>query len=181
MSLARIAVVKSPLGEGALLLRSLRGTEALGRPFRYELELVTTDANVDFGKLLGETMTVELELADGKTRELTGHVTEFSMLGGAGRHVLYRAELRPWVQLLSYRNNCRIFQQQTVPEVVKQMFRDHGFSDFEEQLTDSYRAWDYLVQYRESDLDFVSRMLEQLLQAPGRSARAGVGGLAERT
>jgi len=161
MSLARVAVVKSPLGEGALLLRSMRGVEALGQPFRYQLELLTSDPNIDFGSVLGQTMTVELELADGKTREFTGHVTEFSLAGGAGRHVLYRAELRPWLELLSYRTNCRIFQGQTVPDVVKQIFRDHGFSDFEEHLTDTYRTWDYLVQYRESDFNFVSRMLEQ--------------------
>jgi type VI secretion system secreted protein VgrG len=161
MSLARVALVKGPLGDGALLLQSMRGTEALGRPFRYELTLVTADANVDFGAVVGQTMTVELELDDGKTREFTGHVTEFSLAGGSGRHVLYRAELRPWLELLTYRSNCRIFQGQTVPDVVKQVFREHGFSDFEEQLTESYRTWDYLVQYRESDFHFVSRVLEQ--------------------
>lgn len=191
MSLARVALVKSPLGEGALLLRSMRGSEALGRPFRYELTLVTADANVDFGAVVGQTMTVELELDNGKTRELTGYVTEFSLAGGSGRHVLYRAELRPWLELLAYRTNCRIFQGQTVPEVVKQVFRDHGFSDFEEQLTDSYRAWDYLVQYRESDFNFVTRMLEQegiyyyfkhqgglhvLVLADSRSAHEAVAG-----
>jgi type VI secretion system secreted protein VgrG len=161
MALERVAIVKSPLREGALLLRSMRGTEALGQPFRYELELVTDDPDIDFGSVLGQTMTVELELAEGDTRQFTGHVTEFSLAGGDGRSVLYRAELRPWVELLSYRTNCRIFQQQTVPDVVKQLFRDHGYADFEELLSDNYRAWDYLVQYRESDFDFVSRILEQ--------------------
>lgn len=161
MSLARVAVIKSPLGEGALLLQSMRGTEALGRPFCYQLDLVTADVNVDFDAVVGQTMTVELELENGETREFTGHVSELSLVGGRGRQVLYRAELRPWLELLSYRTNCRIFQGQTVPEVVKLLFREHGFSDFEERLTDAYRAWDYLVQYRESDFSFVSRILEQ--------------------
>jgi type VI secretion system secreted protein VgrG len=194
MSLARVAVVQSPLAEGALLLRSMRCSEALGRPFRYDLELLTADANLDLGALLGQTMTVALELQGGETREFTGHVTEFSLAGGAGRHVLYRAQLRPWLELLSYQTNCRIFQQQTVPDVVKQIFREHGFSDFEEKLTDSYRAWEYLVQYRESDFNFVSRMLEQegiyyyfkhqagvhtLVLADSRSAHAAVPGYEE--
>src|SRR5688500_10511672 len=109
MSLARAAVVKSPLGEGALLLRSMAGVEELGRPFRYVLELLTTDGDLDFGAVLGQTMTVELELGDGTTREFTGHVTEFSLAGGAGRNVLYRAQVGPWLDLLSYRKNCRIF------------------------------------------------------------------------
>ena len=160
MSLARVAIVKSPLGEG-LLLRSMRGQEELGRAFRYELELIAADPDVDFGSVLGQTMTVELELPDNKVREFTGHVTEFSLTGGLGRSVLYRAVLRPWIQLLSYRTNCRIFQRLSVPDVIKQVFRDHGFSDFEDRLTETYRPWDYLVQYRESDFAFVSRMLEQ--------------------
>lgn len=161
MARARVAIVKSPLGDGALLLRSMHGSEALGQPFRYRLELSTTDPDIDFNSVLGKTMTVELELGDGETREFTGHVTEFSLAGGDGRNVLYRAELRPWLELLSYRRNCRIFQHQTVPDVVKRVFRDYGYADFEELLSESYRAWDYLVQYRESDFDFVSRILEQ--------------------
>lgn len=160
MSLKRVAVVKSPLGD-EVSLASMNGHEELGRPFRYELHLTTTDPDIDFGSVLGQTMTVELELHDGTTREFTGHVTEFSLAGGSGRNVLYRAILRPWLMLMDYRKNCRIFQQMTVPDVIKQVFRDAGFSDFEERLSDTYRTWEYLVQYRESDFAFVSRMMEQ--------------------
>jgi type VI secretion system secreted protein VgrG len=160
MSLTRVAVVTTPLGDG-LTLASMRGNEELGRPFYYELQLTTTDPDIDFASVLGQTMTVKLELQDGKAREFTGHVTEFSLAGGSGRNVMYRAVLRPWLMLMDYRKNCRIFQQQTVPDVIKQMFRDAGFSDFEERLTESYRTWDYMVQYRESDFAFVSRIMEQ--------------------
>ena len=159
MGLTRVAVVKSSLGDG-VALSSMRGYEELGRPFRFELDLTTTDPDLDLGSVLGETMTVELELHDGNTREFTGHVTEFSLAGGLGRNVLYRAVLRPWLSLLDYRKNCRIFQRMTVPDVIKQVFRDAGFSEIEERLTESYRAWEYLVQYRESDFAFVSRMME---------------------
>jgi type VI secretion system secreted protein VgrG len=160
MSLARIAVVKTPLGD-SLQLRAMNGYEELGRPFRYELTLVTSDPDVDFSAVLGKTMTVELELHDGSTREFSGYVTEFAFTGGSGRKVEYRAILQPWLTLLSYGKNCRIFQNMTVPDVIKQVFRDRGFSDFEDRLTESYRSWEYLVQYRESDFDFVSRIMEQ--------------------
>ena len=160
MSLPRVAVVKSPLGD-TLSLAAMHGYEELGRPFRYELDLTTTDPDIDFNAILGQTMTVELELHDGSTREFTGHVTEFSLAGGLGRNVLYRAVLRPWLELLNYRRNCRIFQRMTVPDVIKQVFREAGFSDLEDRLSDSYRTWEYLVQYRESDLAFASRMMEQ--------------------
>jgi type VI secretion system secreted protein VgrG len=160
MSLARVAVVKTPLGD-SLQLRAMNGYEELGRPFRYELTLTTTDPDIDFAAVLGQTMTVELELHDGSTREFTGHVTEFGLTGGSGRNVEYRAILQPWLTLLSYGKNCRIFQNMTVPDVIKQVFRDRGFSDLEDRLTESYRSWEYLVQYRESDFDFVSRIMEQ--------------------
>ena len=160
MSLTRVAVVTSPLGD-KLLLRSMAGYEELGRAFRFELDLVTKDPDVEFSAVLGQTMTVQLERPDGSTREFTGHVTEFALAGGSGRQVLYRAVLRPWLELLSYHTNCRIFQQLTVPDVVRQIFREAGFSDFEDRLTSTYRTWDYLVQYRESDFAFISRLLEQ--------------------
>src|ERR1044071_4290135 len=99
MSLSRVAEVKSPLGDKVLLV-AMRGHEELGRPFRYELDLKSTDPDVDFSSVLGQTMTVELELHDGSLREFTGHVTEFSLAGGSGRSVLYRAVLRPWLMLL---------------------------------------------------------------------------------
>ena len=160
MGLDRVAVVKTPLGD-SLLLSEMEGYEELGRPFRYVLTLVTKDPDIDFSAVLGQTMTVELELHDGSTREFTGHVTEFSFAGGSGRSVKYRAVLRPWLMLLSYGKNCRIFQNITVPDVIKKVFRDRGFSDIEDRLTDSYRTWEYLVQYRESDFEFVSRIMEQ--------------------
>ncbi|HWO08328.1 MAG TPA: type VI secretion system tip protein TssI/VgrG, partial [Polyangiaceae bacterium] len=160
MALARVAVVTSPLGD-TLLLKSMVGYEELGRASRYDLELITTDPDVDFSAVLGQTMTVKLERPDGSIREFTGHVTEFALAGGWGRKVLYRAVLRPWLELLSYHASCRIFQQKTVPDVVRQIFRDAGFSDFEDRLTSTYRSWEYLVQYRESDFSFVSRLLEQ--------------------
>jgi type VI secretion system secreted protein VgrG len=160
MSQTRVAVVKSVLGD-ALVLVAMRGHEELGRPFRYELDLAATDPDVDFGAVLGQTMTVQLELHDGSTREFTGHVTELSLAGGVGRKVLYRAVLRPWLMLMDYQKTCRIFQSTTAPDVIKQLFRAAGFSDFEDRLSETYRTWDYLVQYRESDFAFLSRLMEQ--------------------
>ena len=160
MALARVAVVNTPLGD-KLVLRSMYGHEELGRAFRYELDLVASDPDIDFSSVLGQTMTVELQRPDGSIREFTGHVTEFALAGGAGRDVLYRATLSPWLELLSQTSNCRIFQHMTAPDVIKQVFRDAGFSDFEDRLTETYPSLEYLVQYRESDFAFVSRLAER--------------------
>ncbi|HET9959032.1 MAG TPA: type VI secretion system tip protein TssI/VgrG [Polyangiaceae bacterium] len=159
----RIAEVSCALPEGTLLLLSMRGSETLGNPFRYVLDLLSLDDSVDFGELLGRPMTLSLELADQSLREFNGLVTEFAIVGGLGRYVQYRAVLRPWVWLLSKRTNCRIFQRKSVPTVVRELFKEHGFADFEERLTEKarYKELDYLVQYNESDLNFVMRILER--------------------
>ncbi|HJR28040.1 MAG TPA: type VI secretion system tip protein VgrG, partial [Pseudomonas sp.] len=73
----------------------------------------------------------------------------------------YQATLRPWLWLLTRTSDCRIFQNLTIPQIIKQVFRDLGFSDFEDALSRPYREWEYCVQYRETSFDFVSRLMEQ--------------------
>jgi type VI secretion system secreted protein VgrG len=161
MTLLPTARVVTSLGTDVLLFLSMDGTEAMGQPFEYEVDLVSMDEQIDFAALLGRTMTVVLELPNSQLREFSGYVMRFVSVGSLGRYARYRATLRPWFWLMTQRRNCRIFQNQTVPDVVKAMFREHGFSDFEDKLTSSYRTWEYLVQYRESDFNFLSRVMEQ--------------------
>ena len=80
---------------------------------------------------------------------------------GNGQFASYQVTLRPWLWLLTRTSDCRIFQNQKVPDIIKQVFRDLGFSDFEDALSRSYREWEYCVQYRETSFDFVSRLMEQ--------------------
>ena len=161
MIATRSARVESPLGDGALLFLSMSAREALGRPFSYTVDVLAADDTLDFSKLLGQVMTVELELLLLATREFSGYVTEIGLVGELGRYVRYRVRLSPWLSLLAHSTSSRIFQGRTAPDVIKQIFRDHGYSDFSEALGPHYRTWDYLVQYRESDLNFVSRLMEQ--------------------
>ncbi len=138
---------------------SLRVSERLSRPFSYEVELVSTDPNLEPTTVLGEPMTVSLEIGE-KVRHFNGIAISLKSFGGEGTNFLYRVVLAPWLWLLSRTTNCRIFQDMSVPDILKQVFRDHGFSDFEESLTSAYPTREYLVQYRESDLSFVSRLME---------------------
>src|SRR3970040_761832 len=160
MLLTRTAMFASPLGE-RVLFYAMTGREALGRLFTYQVDLLSESDLIDLAELLGQAATVVLERTDGSLREFHGFVTEFSLVGEHGNFARYRAILRPWLWFLGQNQNSRIFQKQTVPEIVKTLFREHGFSDFEDLLGAEYRTWEYLVQYRESDLNFVGRMLEQ--------------------
>lgn len=161
MGVSRTVQVSTPLGEGALLFRRMTAVEELGRLFEFDLELLSRDPQVPFEDLLGQPVTVALELQDGSLRYFNGFVSRFSQAGSVGHFARYHATLRPWLWFLTRTADCRIFQGKTVPDIVKEVFREHGFTDFSEALGGSYRTWDYCVQYRETDFNFVSRLMEQ--------------------
>ena len=158
---SRLAKITSPLGPDVLLLNEMGGDEELGRLFSYELQLNSLDANIDLNQLLGKPMSVSLQLADGGERYFHGLVARCSQNIDQGQFASYQVTLRPWLWLLSRTSDCRIFQNLSIPQIIKQVFRDLGFSDFEDALSRPYREWEYCVQYRETSFDFVSRLMEQ--------------------
>ncbi|HFF2281333.1 TPA: type VI secretion system tip protein VgrG, partial [Pseudomonas aeruginosa] len=157
----RLVHVDSPLGPEVLQLQRLEGREELGRLFSHELELVSSNPALPLDALLGKPMSLALELPGGSRRHFHGIVARCSQGAGAGQFASYQVTLRPWLWLLTRTSDCRIFQNQKVPDIIKQVFRDLGFSDFEDALSRSYREWEYCVQYRETSFDFVSRLMEQ--------------------
>ena len=157
----RLVRVDSPLGAEVLQLQRMEGREELGRPFAYELELISENPDLPLDGLLGKPASLALELHDGSRRHFHGIVAACSQGSGNGQFASYQVTLRPWLWLLTRTSDCRIFQNQKVPDIIKQVFRDLGFSDFEDALSRSYREWEYCVQYRETSFDFVSRLMEQ--------------------
>ncbi|MCP1453249.1 type VI secretion system Vgr family protein [Pseudomonas kilonensis] len=157
----RLAKITSPLGPEVLLLKDMGGGEELGRLFNYELQLHSLDNAIDLNKLLGKPMCVSLQLDGGGERYFHGIVARCSQNVDQGQFASYQATLRPWLWLLTRTSDCRIFQNLTIPQIIKQVFRDLGFSDFEDALSRPYREWEYCVQYRETSFDFVSRLMEQ--------------------
>ena len=156
----RFLSVNTTLGEDVLLLRSMTAAERLSAPFEYELRLLSEQIDVSPDDLLGTPATVTLELPDQGRRFFNGYVSRFSHAGIEGRYAVYSATLVPWLWFLSRTADCRIFQDKTVPDIVKEIFREHGFTDFDDRLSGNYRQWTYCVQYRETDLSFVNRLLE---------------------
>jgi type VI secretion system secreted protein VgrG len=138
---------------------SMHASEGLGMLFVYELEVVSDSARLAANEVLGEPLTVSVMIEE-ELRHYAGIVTSLQSLGMQGENFVYRLVLRPWLWLLSRTTNCRIFQEKTVVDIIKQVFRDRGFSDFEERLTASYEPRPYVVQYRETDLNFVCRLME---------------------
>ena len=153
--------ITTPLGDDVLLFQHMSAKEQLGRLFEYQLEVISTDANIKLDDLLGQNVTVRLKLTNSDSRFFNGYVSRFCFVGLEENYYSYQITLRPWLWFLTRTANCRIFQNQKAPDIIKQIFRDQGFSDFEDKLTATYRTWEYCVQYRETDFNFVSRLMEQ--------------------
>jgi len=160
MSTSQPVRVKTPFADDLLFSR-MDGFEELGRLYQYELELVSLKQDLALDDLLGKDLTVEMDLPSGDTRYVHGYVTEFSLTGGRGRYATYSAIIHPWFWFLTQTSDCRIFQGKKVPEIIKEVCRDLGFTDFKDSLTAEYRNWEYCVQYRETDFNFISRLMEQ--------------------
>ncbi len=159
--LTRLAQINSPLGPNVLILSEMGGSEELGRLFDYELQLTSDDPAIDLNQLLGKPMSLSLQLSGMASRHFHGIVARCSQSVDRGQFASYRVTLRPWLWLLTRTSDCRIFQHLSAPQIIKQIFRDLGFSDFEDALSRSYREREYCVQYRETSFDFVSRLMEE--------------------
>ncbi len=157
----RESEVITPLGDDVLLLREMNFSEELGRLFHMDLTLFSEQQELSFEDLLAQVVTVRLDIQNESRRYFNGHITEFVQELDQGPFAVYRATVRPWLWFLTRTADCRIFQGMTVPDIVKQVFRDSSFTDFEDRLSGDYRTWDYCVQYRETDFNFVSRLMEQ--------------------
>lgn len=156
----RTFAVASPLGKDALLFRELSGSEQVSGLFELRYELLSERGDLDADKILGQGLTLSYRLLAGATRYLHGIVTEFSQTGYLQRYHRYRAVVRPWLWLLTRTADCRSFQGKSVPEIFEQVVKQYGFSDYKLKLQSSYQPLNYCVQYRETDFNFLSRLLE---------------------
>lgn len=158
----RPVAVTTPLGEDVLVFGRMMARERLGRLFQFDLELFGENCEIKLTDVLGQAMVVRLELPDERgARYFHGYVTDFHYRGTNRLHYgVYHATLRPRLWFLTRTANCRIFQNETVPGIIQGIFAKHGI-DIEPKLSGSYPPWEYCVQYRETDFNFVSRLMEQ--------------------
>jgi len=159
--MARLMQITTPLAEDVLLFQRLHVYEELSRPFEHQLTLLSAQKDINLDDVLGKPVSVQLGIPKGKFRYFSGYVSRFAQSGMVGRYYRYTATSRPWLWFLSRTADCRIFQEMTVPDIIKQVFADHPTADFELKLSASYHKWTYCVQYRETDFNFVSRLMEQ--------------------
>ena len=157
----RRIVIDTPLGDDVLLLSSFVGHEEMSRLFNFEVELLSEKESISPNSIVGKNVTMSVMFADGSWRHFNGHVNRFAYCGRGDRLSMYRAEVVPWLWFLTRTSDCRIFQNKTVPDIIKQIFDDLGYKDYKVDVKGDHPKWDYCVQYRETDFNFVSRLMEQ--------------------
>jgi len=157
----RLIGIETPLGKDILLLRGFSGQEGISRLSNFDLDLLSHDPDIKFEDIIGKRVTLRVTLGSDKKRYFNGFISRFMQTGSDRGLANYRATMVPWLWFLTRTSDCRIFQKKTIPDIIEQIFKDLGFTDYKLQLQGSFEPRDYCVQYRETDFNFVSRLMEQ--------------------
>ena len=146
-----------------LTLDEMEAREELGRPFLITLEVSSATPKSDLHAVLGSSATITLKFPEKPTRHFNGVISRVGYRGLVGGGYRYRLELRPWIWLLSQHQDCRIFSAKSPWTIMTDLFREAGFTDFADKRQNGLgdTVLDFCVQYRETTLDFVSRLMEQ--------------------
>lgn len=149
--------------EHEVTLRRVFGREGLSQPFRYELELISHSHSIRPEHIVGTNATVRIDDLDGalEPRYINGVVAGFSREGRGENFTVYRAILRPWFWFHGQTRDSRIFQNMTAPDIVDEVLTKRKFGESQWRISSEYREREYCVQYRESDFQFASRLLEE--------------------
>jgi type VI secretion system secreted protein VgrG len=157
----RLIALTTPLGEDVLLLAGFSVHEAISRLFSFQLDLLSEQGPIDFTGIIGKQVTIRVTHADKTERYFNGIVSHFAQSGADSRFTRYQMQVVPWTWLLTRYADCKIFHNKTVQEILEQVFKDRGLHDYTIRLNGSYSPIEYCVQYRETDFNFISRLMEQ--------------------
>ncbi|ARP97103.1 hypothetical protein CAL15_23635 [Bordetella genomosp. 13] len=145
----------------AFLFDAMQGSDGISTLSEYRVRLLHRSMQVDVGGLLGKPLTMTIQTA-ATPRYINGVIASFALVGQQGdvdRYVVYEAVVVPWLWLATHKREFRIYQNQSVPDTIKQVLTPYGYT-FEFDLAESYEPRVYCVQYDETDFQFVSRLLE---------------------
>ena len=144
------------------LVARFRGSEGLCQLYRFEIDLVCTQEQVNLGDVVGKAAVLSVNTSDGE-RWFHGIVSRFEMTDETVGQTYYRAELVPAVWLLTHRYNSRIFQNKTVPDIISDVLTKAGITSDRVKMTLSgtHDPREYCVQYRETDYNFICRLMEE--------------------
>ena len=160
----RLGKLTTDLGKDVLVLMRFGGSDHMNGLFEYTISALSTKQNINFDALIGTHASVEITSQNDGPRFFDGIVTQAKWAGVGENGNRYELTLRPWFWLAGRRRNQRIFHEQTVLQIVEKLLSAYsglGKPHLENRCKGSYPTLEYTVQYRESDLDFATRLLER--------------------
>lgn len=158
---ARLLAIETPLESGALLVERFCGREGMSELFHFEVNCLSTSANFELKTLTDQEVTLRLTCADGGMRAFHGIVGASLQLGSDGSLTRYRLTLVPWMQRLTLRRDNYVFQDKNVLEIIEEVLRDYPFASYRFDVKTPLPQRSLTMQYRESDFDFIARLLAE--------------------
>ncbi|MDW5418243.1 type VI secretion system tip protein TssI/VgrG, partial [Iodobacter sp. CM08] len=165
-------LISLQLGDGAawgeqLLPQRVMGSEGINQAYRYQIDCLSPDGALELKSLLGLPIVLSIENANGDAIERCGVVSQVRLLGSDGGFAKYSLSIEPPFALLRYRRTSRVFQDISVPDIVKQVLAEHqdknpvfaSVQALEFKLSGDHLPRSYCLQYRESDFDFLVRLM----------------------
>ncbi len=156
----RLLSISTPLDKDQILLTSFDGSEYISELFEFHIEVLSNNHAIKPDQLIGKL--IDITIQNDEKRTFNGYVSNFTYGEVKADNLrVYKLTMVPWLWFLSKTNNHRIFQNKTTKDIVSKVFKDLGFNDFDFKATGNPTPREYCVQHNESDLHFISRLLEE--------------------
>jgi type VI secretion system secreted protein VgrG len=152
--------IETPLGKDKLLLEAVNGEEGLGALFVFRLECLSVEETLSDTSIVGKQVSFRVNDSSNSPRWFSGYVSRFSWMGRDDVLTRWQVEVVPSLWFASLTSDCKIFQQQSVPDIVEAVLGDTSEITLSKKISGSHSPLDYCVQYRETDFAFVSRLME---------------------
>jgi type VI secretion system secreted protein VgrG len=147
--------------QNAVVVERFTATEGINELFAFTIDTLATSSEFDPFALIGEELSLRLLLANGSFRTWHGYLTAVDAMGGDGGLARYRLHLQPWLAALGLRRDSFVYAAKSVQDIVSEVFADHTSASFSFEVTQELPVRPTCVQYRESDLAFVMRLLAE--------------------
>lgn len=157
----RLIKLTTPFGGDTLLLDRFEGFEKMSQLFAFRLRFFSEKGGLDFATIVGKPVTLTVEMHQQQKRYFNGIISRFTQSHRHENLYRYEGEMVPWLWFLTRTADSRIFQNKSVPDIISQIFKEYGLADFQFKLRGSFQPREYCVQYRETDFNFITRLLEE--------------------
>lgn len=147
--------------EDKFVVTEFVGDECLSQTFTFTIQLASRFAGITAVDIVDKNVKLTQFRDNKPTRSWFGVISSFTIGDTGHNHTIYNITMVPALERLSLRRNSRIFQVRTVPEIISDIFIDAGITEFAFMLSKDYVKREYCIQYRETDLEFIQRILAE--------------------